>query len=298
MATAHCDAIFFEDPAVEIEDYFSDWDELSDDFYDDDATVQRRQRGADLLKGGEKNGRGQTSESNKDGTDKTQHGKTDDWALKPDLNSFQSVVWRQTDHDKNPVQILEPGDGEKVALLKNWREVFKNSHPSFGRSRMRKQRVMDYLASEDAAPARSGPVHGLLEDEKNTRESSMDRTSGMSLENLHETDVASGGLSNTSPEKSVSPPFAHSEKVEKPPAASKSNDSKGDTARTMSSSPAKNRKRKATDENPDQNGSPQDDVKQPKSKRVAAKKVGQDTQPAPDQSGSVRRSGRQTRSQK
>lgn len=170
---------------------------------------------------------------------------------------------------------------------------------------MRKQRVMDYLASEDTEPARSGPVDGLLEDEKHTRESSTDRTSGMSLENLHETDVASGGLSNTSPEKSVSPPFAHSEKVGKPPAAnalssdskiSKSNDLNGGT-RTVSSSPAKNRKRKVN-ENPDQNGSVQDDVKQPKSKRVTAKKVGQDTQPAPDPSSPVRRSARQTRSQK
>lgn len=171
---------------------------------------------------------------------------------------------------------------------------------------MRKQRVMDYLTTEDTEPARSGPVHGLLEDEKNTRESSMDRTSGMSLENLHETDVASGGLSNTSPEKSVSPPFAHSEKVGKPPAANtlssdsktlKSNDSNDGSRTVSSSSPTKNRKRKAN-ENSDQNGSVQDDVKQPKSKRVAAKKVGQETQPAPDPSSYVRRSARQTRSQK
>ena len=306
-ATAHNEAVFFEDPSFEIEDFFSDWDELSDDFYDDDATVQRRQRVADLSIRGT-NGVRQTTRRQKQKTavtndhDQSQPGKLNTWALDPDPASFQSVVWKHPDHDKNPVQMLQPGDGEKVALLKNWREIFKNSHPSLGLSRRRKQRVMDYLASEEAGPARSGPVNGLLEDEKNTRETSTDRASGVSLENLHETDIASGDMSNTTPEKSVSPPFVHGEKTGKPHSTNALGSDQSVTVKNsekngLNGTLTKNRKRKA-DEQPAQNGSAQEDIKQPKSKRTATRKAGEDIQPEPASAGPVRRSARQTRSQK
>lgn len=304
-ATAHNEAVFFENPSFEVDDYFSDWDELSDDFYDDDVTVQRQQRVADLSTCGGNGDSRRQKQKTATANDKNhpRSGKLNTWTRDPDPASFQSVVWKHPDHDKNPVQILQPGDGEKVALLKNWREVFKNSHPSLGRSRMRQQRVMDYLVSEETGPARSGPVSGILEDEKNIRETSTDRTSGVSLENLHETDITSGDISTTTPEKSESPPFVHGEKSEKigklpstnalssdqPVTAKnpKKNDSNGTTT--------KSRKRKA-DEHPEQNGSVPEDTKQPKSKRVATNKAGQDTQPEPASAGSVRRSARQTRS--
>ncbi|EAU33119.1 predicted protein [Aspergillus terreus NIH2624] len=43
-ATATYDALFFDDPSLDVEDFYSDWDELSDDYYDEDSTAARRQR--------------------------------------------------------------------------------------------------------------------------------------------------------------------------------------------------------------------------------------------------------------
>lgn len=297
-ATADYEAVFFDNPAWELEDPASDWDELSDDYYDDDPTVERRNRAAKAIEASKatSNKDPQASRKRKRG-DNAQNGgaKTQpvSSSMTPNPASFQSVVWKRPDHDKNPVEILEPGEGEKVALLKNWREVFKNSHPSFGRSRMRNQRVLDYLES-DTEPARSDRVSGLLEDEMK-RDVSTDRTSGVSsLENLRETDTGSGNISNTSPEKSLSPPSASKRKN-----TNKNNSNNAQATSHPTSSPSKGRKRKASisvDQQPAQNDT-SDNTKESNSKRRATKKAGQDTQPAPATSP-VRRSTRQTRSQK
>lgn len=310
-------------------DYYSDWDELSDDYYDDDPTVERRQRVAKLVDsprtasddGSQTTQRRRRSDKAKqsgDGSGRTSATPTS--SKSPDLATFQSVVWKRPDHDKNPVQVLHPDEGEKIALLKNWREVFKNSHPSIGRSpHLRKQRVLDFLNSKmEPAPLPSG---SLPEDEIK-REVSTDWTSGdSSLENVRETDNGSGDLSNTSPEKSLSPPAAAQggDKVANPPLtnspAVKSNgspslypqmDPKTTEAKSSgayaqpTSSSAGGRKRKASvvDEK-NTNGPVQEETKGPRPKRAATKKVGQDSQPTPaPASGPVRRSTRQARSQK
>ena len=295
-ATADYEAVFFDNPAWELEDPASDWDELSDDYYDDDPTVERRNRASKAIEASKTTSNDpQTSRKRKRGNTAQNGGSKAQRvsSMTPNPASFQSVVWKRPDHDKNPVEILEPGEGEKVALLKNWREVFKNSHPSFGRSRMRNQRVLDYLES-DTEPARSDRVTGLLEDETK-REVSTDRTSGVSsLENLRETDTGSGHISNTSPEKSLSPPSASKRKTTK---KSDSNNTQAPSHPT--SSPSKGRKRKASisvEQQPAQNDT-SDSTKEPNSKRRATKKAGQETQPTPATSP-VRRSTRQTRSQK
>lgn len=307
-ATATYDAVFFEDPSLEAEDYFSDWDDLSDDYYDEDPTVKRRQRMAGLANR-KSSGQGpQTIRGRKRSNDAQIGGK--DTArvvssLVPDPASFQSVIWKRPDHDHNPVQIMVPGEGEKVALLKNWREVFKNSHPSFGRSRMRRQqKVLDYLNNSDMEPAPSGPVNDLIEDEME-RDVSTDRTSGdTSLDNLRAADGGAGDYaSNTTLEKSVSPPSVHEDKAAKSASVNDlpvDNDPSPSAPPPSASSPAKGRKRKASisiDEGQGQNGYAPDDTQGRKPKRVAAKKVGQEMQPTP-KSGPVRRSARQTRSQK
>ena len=295
-ATADYEAVFFDNPAWELEDPASDWDELSDDYYDDDPTVERRNRAAKAIEASKANSNDpQTSRKRKRGNTAQNGGAKAQRvsSLTPNPASFQSVVWKRPDHDKNPVEILEPGEGEKVALLRNWREVFKNSHPSFGRSRMRNQRVLDYLES-DTEPARSDRVNGLLEDEAK-REVSTDRTSGVSsLENLRETDTGSGNISNTSPEKSLSPPSASKRKTTK-----KDNSNNTQATSHPTSSPSKGRKRKASisvDQQPGKNDT-SDNTKEPNSKRRATKKAGQATQPEPATTP-VRRSTRQTRSQK
>lgn len=329
-ATANYDAVFFEDPSAEMMDYYSDWDELSDDYYDDDPTVERRQRVAKLAES--------SKTASHDAPQKTQRRRRNDNKAKqsgdasgrtsatstssktPDLATFQSVVWKLPDYDKNPVQVLHPDDGEKVALLKNWREVFKNSHPSIGRSNLRKQGVLNFLNSK-MEPAALPP--GSLPEDEIKREVSTDWTSGdSSLENVRETDNGSGDLSNTSPEKSLSPPAAAQggNKIANPPlknnlaVKSKGNPSlypqivpnsteaksSGSGGGQPTSSPARGRKRKASivDEK-NTNSSVQGEIKGPRSKRAATKKVGQDSQPAlAPASGPVRRSTRQTGSQK
>ncbi|ODM20783.1 hypothetical protein SI65_03836 [Aspergillus cristatus] len=303
-ATATYDAVFFEDPSFEADEYYSDWDELSDDYYDEDPTIKRRKRMAELTNR-KPTGQGPQTIWRRKQSNDTQNGGGGTTRVVsskvPDPTSFQSVVWKRPEHDKNPVQIMVPGEGEKVALLKNWREVFKNSHPSFGRSRAwRQQKVLDYLDNSVPEFAPPGPVKDLVVEDETSRDVSTDRTSG---------DSGSGGyVSNTTLERSVSPPSVQDDKVvnpalvndlpmnddpSQPPAPSnkENNNHNPDTtsgAPPPASSPVKGKKRKASisiDE---------DQSKGRKSKRVAA---GQDTQAAPA-SGPVRRSARQTRSQK
>lgn len=125
--------------------------------------------------------------------------------LSIDPASFQSVVWKPSDYGREPVPLHPPGEGEKVALLKNWREVFRNSNPAIGRPARFK------LASSSFAPSRSrnhlaAGRSGVVDDLKQ-REDSSDQTSRVSsLENLRDNDaVDSGDASNTTPPKSVSP---------------------------------------------------------------------------------------------
>ncbi|OOF94728.1 hypothetical protein ASPCADRAFT_131332 [Aspergillus carbonarius ITEM 5010] len=126
-ATATNDFIFYDDPALEAEDFFSDWDDLSDDYYDQDPTVVRRQRALNAL-----------SQIPAAGIPSTKHSrKSTTKAPQFDITAFQGVVWRSPS-DEVKIALHEPGEGEKVALLKNWREVFRNSHPAIGRVRVRK----------------------------------------------------------------------------------------------------------------------------------------------------------------
>lgn len=301
-ATATYDAVFFEDPTFDVDEYYSDWDELSDDYYDEDPTVKRRQRAAELANRKPAGQGPQTIRRRKQSNDSQTGGGGTTRIISsqaPDPTSFQSIVWKRPEHDRNPVQVMAPGEGEKVALLKNWREVFKNSHPSFGRSRAwRQQKVLDYLGNSVPELAPSGPVKDLMVEDETSRDVSTDRTPG---------DSGSGGyVSNTTLEKSVSPLSVQDEKAlnpasvndlpanSQPPGPSNNENYNNNLTRLPppASSPAKGKKRKASISF-DEDQSAQD-TKGRKSKRVAA---GQETQPAPV-SGSVRRSARQTRSQK
>lgn len=303
-ATATYDAVFFEDPTFDVDEYYSDWDELSDDYYDEDPTVKRKQRTAELASR-KPAGQGlQTIWRRKQSNGIQTGGGTTRVvpSQAPDPTSFQSVVWKRPEHDKNPVQVMAPGEGEKVALLKNWREVFKNSHPSFGRSRAwRQHKVLDYLDNSVPELAPSGPVKDLMVEDETSRDVSTERTPGDS--------GSVGYASNTTLEKSVSPPSVQVDKAMNPasvndlpannyhsqPFASSNkennnNDPTGPSPPALS--PAKGKKRKASisiDEDQSAQG-----TKGRKSKRVAA---GQETQSALA-SGPVRRSARQTRSQK
>lgn len=233
-----------------------------------------------------------------------------------DITSFQGTVWK-TPHDDNPPRKLyEPGDGEKVALLKNWREVFRSSHPAIGRVRMRK-------VGSDMAPPRVPVVT------KRADTSSDDMSTASSLESLRDTDVGSDGFSKTTTpaEPSLSPPLTvHSHRVIKSasdlPVNSKmlehefpieapevyddsmgieleSSELQSATMQEQESSPKKpksvtapstrTRKRKASDALDQPDGDKNQTTT--RSKRIASKKVGEAADP-PAASGPTRRSTR------
>ena len=112
---------------------------MSDDYYDEDPTALRIQRvmanwpnrDRDL-----QHAAAQEREPRPNPQPKSKLKSAD--GPKTDVASFRGTVWR-TATDENPrSKLYEPGDGEKVALLKNWREVFRVSHPANERARIRK----------------------------------------------------------------------------------------------------------------------------------------------------------------
>ncbi|KAE8352165.1 hypothetical protein BDV28DRAFT_6309 [Aspergillus coremiiformis] len=312
-ATANYDAIFFEDPSLEVEDYFSDWDDQSDDYYDEDPTAIRLQRVMglwpnkhsiteikDLLSAKKKI----TRPSQEEPTPRVPKESLP----KTDIASFQGTVWK-TPNDTPPRTLYEPGNGEKVALLKNWREVFRSSHPAIGRLRMRK------VGSSNMAPPRAPVV--------TEKTDSPDDTSAASS-----LDVGSDGFSKTTtpPEASLSPPLtAHSHGVIKSPSdlpispkmleheypienhesyddpvgittetsdmlyATQEQDSYSKKPNSIAAAPARTRKRKASDALDQPEGQNQSTTR---SKRIAAKKVGGTADPPPTASHPVRRSTR------
>ncbi|EAW12736.1 uncharacterized protein ACLA_011630 [Aspergillus clavatus NRRL 1] len=201
------DALYFDDPSLDVEDIYSDWDEMSDDYYDDDPTEERRRRVLNAIKSNE-NGAAQTQKSLVRQPSR-QVVAGDLPRVKTDHTSFQAVVWRTLGDEKDSVDFYEPGDGEKVALLKNWREVFRNSHPVIDRLRLRK---MGHLAS-DTDRSRPRIIDDLLQREAQ-KEDSSDSTSGItSLDALRETDAGSDNTLSSTPLDAESPAPPHIAKV-------------------------------------------------------------------------------------
>lgn len=187
--------MLIDDPSFEVEDYFSDWDEMSDEYYDDEPTILKRQRMARKVAESESTQQRAAKPVSKKKTNQTRKGPKSDPGIAGaiDLTSFQSVVWKLSRQEqKQGPKFHLPGEGEKVALLKNWREVFKSSHPSLDRSRRKTK------------PPVTAARPGAMDDR---REDSSDRTSGVpSLENLRENEtVGSIDASNTTPTKSMPP---------------------------------------------------------------------------------------------
>ncbi|KAH8701745.1 hypothetical protein BGW36DRAFT_355901 [Talaromyces proteolyticus] len=116
--TAVHSPIMVEDPSLEVVDTFSDWEYYSDDYYDDDPTIIKKTR-ADL-----------------DGPRKKKRKLSalediPNLSLGPtivdsatDSDSFRGVLWKSSATGEE-VTLYEPGKGEKVALLSDWREIFK-----------------------------------------------------------------------------------------------------------------------------------------------------------------------------
>ncbi|CAL5872117.1 uncharacterized protein PFLUO_LOCUS6374 [Penicillium psychrofluorescens] len=279
-ASSYYDISYYDDPAQDVQEFFSDWEYYSDDYYDEDASAAPKTKPKPTTKR-----KRETSPSVHRGPPPVQS------TTKPDITSFQGVVWKTPSLERDQdvaVQIYEPGYGDKVALLENWREVFKSAQPGLDKSRLRKKRAREEslrpsLATAVAAvePMETDAVDittPLAGSEAPHQLDSSDQISDvLSLETLRSKDGDAGEASNTTPEQVLSPNNAP-----KPAALA----------------PAKRgRKRKAETSVPEhasKDGPAGDSVK-PRGKRVASRKVsgGSGQAGASQAAGSVRRSTRQ-----
>ncbi|KAJ5360519.1 hypothetical protein N7517_009710 [Penicillium concentricum] len=142
-ASSYYEAALYEDPGIDVEDYFSDWDYYSDDYHDDDATVdQSAERKKRTVLAATAPRRTKASSRPKSHIARIPPTKS---PLMPDVTSFQGVVWKTPalDRDLDVAILYEPDTGEKVALLENWREVFKYSQPALDRSRLKRRNVIE-----------------------------------------------------------------------------------------------------------------------------------------------------------
>lgn len=109
-----------EDPSLETVDTYSDWEYYSDDYYDDDPTVIKRNK-----TNGEHRVKRRKLAANHE-IPKLSLGSP---IVEPSIvmeNSFKGVLWRASadSTDDKKLELYEPGKGEEVALLSNWRDLF------------------------------------------------------------------------------------------------------------------------------------------------------------------------------
>lgn len=213
-ATATYDAIFYDDPSLEVEDFYSDWDDVSDDYYDEDPTAVRIQRvmakwpNRDLNINPAVAAIAAPPPQKKRKHQSKPKSKSID-APKTDVASFRGTVWR-TSTDETKSKLYEPGDGEKVALLKNWREVFRTSHPANERARIRK--------GAGAALGKSGSgdngngLNGRTRAGNGTGNGTARKDTEDHMEDEWDAD-AEMETSATAPVKAFSPPPVHASRV-------------------------------------------------------------------------------------
>ncbi|KAL5003619.1 hypothetical protein BDV10DRAFT_153763 [Aspergillus recurvatus] len=141
-AAATYDSTIPDDPSLETADLYSDWEELSDDYYDDDPTAVRRLRAIGAWPIDRPTHINASPSKRRKGAG----------ALAADLTSFQGVVWKHPEDETDMIEIYDPGVGEKVSLLKNWREVFRDAKPAIGRLRGRisSLKTLDVVSSEQS----------------------------------------------------------------------------------------------------------------------------------------------------
>jgi hypothetical protein len=172
------------------------------------------------------------------------------------------------------VQIYEPGNGEKVALLENWREIFKSVQPALDKSRLRKRRAVDTPPVEPEFADNEFPCDDDEEDE----DSSDEMSDIMSTDNMADKDDA-GDASNTTPEELGQSPQGVPMPVDSP-----------------SEKRGRKRKAEAPPEGPNKDNPGGDDATRVRTKRVASEASAKGAEKATrsaTSSGPVRRSARQ-----
>ena len=120
--------IYHEDPAYEMLEYFSDWEYYSDDYYDDDPALLK-----DDSQTGTTAKRRVKSEMSQPRGKKRKLADTQDI---PELNlddrpalaaTVRGTVWAgPKPQSPKPYEI---GQGQRIALLKNWAQIFERTSP-------------------------------------------------------------------------------------------------------------------------------------------------------------------------
>jgi hypothetical protein len=260
-ASSYYEAALYEDPAFDGEDYFSDWDYYSDDYYDDDPTAEKsaeRKKRTEIAASAKRRTKGSTLIPTSFIPTKS--------PLTPDLASFQGVVWKTPalDRDQDVAILYEPDTGEKVALLENWREIFKSAQPALDKSRLRRRPMEESMIADGL------DADNEMFDEEDEPDSEDEMSDGSFDEG---SGVDTGDAWNTTPNQEAEPPRARELKYASPP-------------QVVITVPAKRgRKRKAVA----QKEEPGEDA-EPRPKRVESRKGGGSRGSS---SAPVRRSARQ-----
>jgi len=120
-------------------------------------------------------------------------------------------VWKTPalDRDQDVAILYEPDTGDKVALLENWREVFKSSQPALDKSRLKRRRVEESKTPDEAD-------NEMSEDDADEPDSSDEMSDGVSLDaDASGSGVDAGDASNTTPDPE--PDSARGMKLASPP---------------------------------------------------------------------------------
>lgn len=181
-ASSYYEAVLYEDPSFDGNEYFSDWEYYSDDYHDDDPTAEKS---TESKKRTDKLAKAKRRTKGSPRTTTTVPTKS---PLYPDIATFQGVLWKTPalDRDQDVAILYEPDTGDKVSLLENWREVFKLSQPALDKSKLARRRL-------DVKPDEAD--NELLADHQ--PDSSNDSSDGDSLDTSA---VDTGNASNTTPD--------------------------------------------------------------------------------------------------
>ncbi|KAL4788656.1 hypothetical protein BJX76DRAFT_315335 [Aspergillus varians] len=289
-AGATYDPNYLDDPSLETAEYFSDWEDISDDYYDEDPTAIRRLRAMGLYP---------IQEPTDIDSPPTKRRKVVPGKFPTGPGSFQGVTWKHPEDETDVVEIYTPGDGEKVSLLKNWREVFRNAKPAIGRlrGRMPPSKTSDMALQEQSESDLDVPP--LVEDICADETTSSDAPDAQPVKALLPTPIHARVVVNSpSPNKgSVGGLNDTMESVNEEDQAPTTNGVTADpstgkkTKEPTTNASRGGRKRKASvsvDEQPDQSKD-----SKPRAKRAATSKTSETIKPPPASPGPVRRSARQ-----
>ncbi|BCS29408.1 uncharacterized protein APUU_70978A [Aspergillus puulaauensis] len=288
-AAATYDPNFLDDPSLETAEFYSDWEDLSDDYYDEDPTAVRRLRAM---------GAWPTQEPIDINALPTKRRKVTN-NISTDSTSFQGVAWKHPEDKTNGAEIYAPGDGEKVSLLKNWREVFRNAKPAIARlqGRIPQPKASGTASREQSESDLDVPslVEDICEDEIISSDAPSAKSYSGSVNAQGTVDLPSKAPahSHKGGPKNLNDNTVDSTKEEDRTSTTSrfTTDAKTEKKTKESTTPRGGRKRKASvsvDEQPDQSKNTK-----PKAKRAATSKTSGATNPPPAPASPVRRSARQ-----